>query len=75
MGRESNAVDKDSVLNAYVPFQTRVGGRIFFAMPTFQEFQKFDIRVGTVLSARVHPTARRPAFQLEIDFGAAGVKN
>lgn len=25
-------------------------------------------------SARVHPTARKPSFQLEIDFGSEGVK-
>lgn len=33
-----------------------------------------DIRVGTILSARVHPTAKKPAFQLEIDFGSLGIK-
>lgn len=44
-------------------------------MPTFQEFQSFDIRVGTVVSARPHPTARKPAIQLEIDFGGAGIKH
>lgn len=43
-------------------------------MPTFEEFLGFDIRVGTVVSARIHPTARKPALQLEIDFGPAGVK-
>jgi tRNA-binding protein len=43
-------------------------------MPTFEEFQKFDIRVGTVLSAQPHPTARKPSIQLEIDFGPAGIK-
>ena len=43
-------------------------------MPTFEEFQRFDIRVGTVLSAQPHPTARKPSIQLEIDFGPAGIK-
>ncbi|MDH5643701.1 MAG: tRNA-binding protein [Gemmatimonadota bacterium] len=43
-------------------------------MPTFQEFQEFDIRVGTVVSAKVHPSAKKPAIQLEIDFGDLGVK-
>ena len=43
-------------------------------MPTFEEFQAFDIRVGTVLSAQPHPTARKPSIQLEIDFGPAGIK-
>ncbi len=43
-------------------------------MPTFDQFEEFDIRVGTVLTARPHPSARKPALQLEIDFGAAGIK-
>lgn len=44
-------------------------------MPTFQEFQEFEIRVGTVLEAKTHPTARKPAYQLRIDFGDAGIKS
>jgi tRNA-binding protein len=44
-------------------------------MPTFQEFQEFDIRVGTVIQARSHETARKPAYQLEIDFGNFGIKS
>jgi tRNA-binding protein len=43
-------------------------------MPAFDEFQGFDIRVGTVRSARPHPTARKPSLQLEIDFGPEGIK-
>jgi len=43
-------------------------------MPTFEDYQKFEIRAGTVLSARSHPTARKPSIQLEIDFGPAGIK-
>ena len=43
-------------------------------MPTFEQFQEFDIRIGTVRSARLHPTARKPSIQLEVDFGAAGIK-
>jgi tRNA-binding protein len=43
-------------------------------MPTFDQFQEFDVRVGTVLSAEPHPTARKPSIQLRIDFGEAGVK-
>jgi tRNA-binding protein len=43
-------------------------------MPTFDEFMEFDVRVGTILTARAHPSARKPAIQLEIDFGPAGIK-
>ena len=39
-------------------------------MATFEEFQRLDIRVGTVLDARPFPEARKASFKLEIDFGA-----
>ena len=43
-------------------------------MTTFQAFEQLDIRVGTIRSARVHPTARKPSIQLDIDFGPLGTK-
>ena len=43
-------------------------------MPSLDQFQKFDIRVGTVLSARPHSSAQNPALQLQIDFGDIGVR-
>jgi len=43
-------------------------------MPSFDQFQELDIRVGTVISARPHGGARNPALQLEIDFGDVGIK-
>jgi len=36
---------------------------------TYAEFEQVDIRVGTVVEARVFPEARKPAYILLIDFG------
>ena len=36
---------------------------------TWAEFEQVDLRVGTILEARPFPEARRPAYQLLIDFG------
>lgn len=41
---------------------------------TIEEFERLDLRVGRVLEARPFPEARKPAWQLTIDFGAGGIK-
>ena len=43
-------------------------------MITWEDFEKVDMRVGTVLSVEDFPEARVPAYKLKIDFGELGVK-
>lgn len=39
-------------------------------MLTWEEFEKTEMRVGTIIEVNDFPGARKPAFQLTIDFGA-----
>jgi tRNA-binding protein len=36
---------------------------------TFDDFLKVDMRVGRIVDVQPFPAARKPAYQLEIDFG------
>lgn len=39
---------------------------------TWNDFEKIEIRVGTVLSAEVFKEAKKPAYKITLDFGPLG---
>ncbi len=41
---------------------------------SFEDFQKVDIRIGTIIDVKDFTKARIPAYQLKVDFGKLGVK-
>ena len=43
-------------------------------MISWEDFEKIDIRTGTILEVNDFPNARKPAYQLVIDFGESGIK-
>ncbi|MGB4844246.1 MAG: tRNA-binding protein [Ferruginibacter sp.] len=43
-------------------------------MISWEDFEKVDIRCGTILEVLDFPNARKPAYQLSIDFGSLGIK-
>ncbi len=44
-------------------------------MASFEDFMKLDIRVGTIVEAKVFENAKKPAYQLKVDFGSEiGIK-
>lgn len=41
---------------------------------TWPDFEKIDIRTGTITEVSDFPKARNPSYQLKIDFGELGIK-
>ncbi len=44
-------------------------------MISWDDFEKIDIRAGTILEVTDFPKAKKPSYQLKINFGSAGIKN
>lgn len=41
---------------------------------TWDDFQKLEIRIGTIVKVNDFPKAKKPAYQLTVDFGTHGLK-
>lgn len=44
-------------------------------MITWNDFEKIDIRIGTIVGVKSFEKAKKPSYQLEVDFGELGIKN
>ena len=61
------------MINLFVDL-TRKFNEIMTKPIAFDDFTKVDIRVGTIIEVADFPKAKRPAYQLTIDFGSLGIK-
>lgn len=44
-------------------------------MINIKDFSKLDIRVGTIIKAKILGGAHKPSYHLEVDFGNLGIKH
>ena len=42
---------------------------------SWDDFEKVDMRAGTIIEVNDFPKARKPAYKLKVDFGELGIKN
>ena len=42
---------------------------------SWADFEKVDMRAGTIIEVNDFPKAKKPAYKLKIDFGELGIKN
>jgi len=43
-------------------------------MISWEDFEKVDMRCGTIIDVQDFPNAKKPAYRLTIDFGETGIK-
>ncbi|MFZ4057623.1 MAG: tRNA-binding protein [Ferruginibacter sp.] len=44
-------------------------------MITWNDFEKIGLHSGTIIDVKPFPEAKKPAYQLTIDFGSMGIRN